>query len=373
MPAHYSKTKRTPDPHYTTMMSPTPHMIGGCNRNATPHLHMGSSVRFSYGEFREHYIELGDVTGDVVARLYTADYPVMKYTTATPGRAAEAELRPFLHRGMTARSLPPDDPLGRHELFSLGAYVVYPTEYRRDAKKQLFIVHPRQQNDDRLGAYFTADHFSFVVNQNGRGRQPLNLHYTTYVTAPGLSIPGRPRGFAAHEFSPLPTSFDLPTGADALRRSNILRPAMADLHGDVLATMLTSPFTVQRGGVGRVAAVARGGGRRNARRRGDAAARARDAAGGVRRFDDMWRELPIHSLLVIGILPMRDTEDDGANATVTVIVTDRFKFSTAAKRAAATFMLPAGLLHDDAEVEARVAESLASLSWESMLLQSHDA
>jgi hypothetical protein len=116
--------------------------------------------------------------------------------------------------------------------------------------------------------------------------------------------------------------------------------------------------------------------KRGARRRVAAAARAREAAGrDARRFDDLWRELPIHSLLVFG-LPGGLTGPPGGlitgeqnDATVTVFVTDRFRYSSAPLQAAAAFTVPPDILHDDAAVEALVARALSSLSWEGMRSQ----
>lgn len=185
------------------------------------------TVTFSYGAFRDHFCGLGDVTEDVVARVYTAAYPVIKY-------GAAGDERPFVHCGMTARELRRDDPLRRHGLFRLGEYVVHAAERERDKKQQLYAVHPEQHADAEAAPFFTADHFSFVVNRNA-GARPLHFHHTAYV--PVASLPGRLRGLAVRDASPLPTSFDLPT----LRSSGLLRPDVA-VHSDVIAAMLARPF-----------------------------------------------------------------------------------------------------------------------------------
>ena len=293
--------------------------------------------------------------------MYTADYVTMKYED----RTRVAEMRPFMNRGMTARRLPPDDPLRRHDLFQLGAYVVHRADRRGDAKKQLYVVHPREQQDDGLGTYYTADHFSFVLNRHGP--RPLNLHYTTYATVAALSVPGRPRGLVAREFSPLPTSFDLPATASELRQSGLLRQVMADVHSEVLSTMLSQPFVDDDDDRASAPTPTEGGstGRRRRRQR-DAAisarVAAREVAGGRRSFDDLWRELPVHSMLIIGIPPLMSDEQ----ATVTVVITDRLKYSNTSQKAAAAFKIDPALLDDDAAVEARIADVLEHLSWEAI-------
>jgi hypothetical protein len=86
-----------------------------------------------------------------------------------------------------------------------------------------------------------------------------------------------------------------------------------------------------------------------------------------RRFDDLWRELPIHAMLVFCIPDFEGARQ--GEATVTVFVTDRFKYSSAPQQSAAAFNMPADLVHDNAEVEARIAEELSYLSWETMRMQ----
>jgi hypothetical protein len=82
------------------------------------------SVRFSYGEFRDYHRGLGSVAEDVVVRLCIADYPVIKYANPERGedggaRRPDGPRRPFINQSMTARELPEDDVLMRHNLFSL--------------------------------------------------------------------------------------------------------------------------------------------------------------------------------------------------------------------------------------------------------------
>jgi hypothetical protein len=323
------------------------------------------TVRFSYGQFREYYCGLGSVAADIVVRDYKANYAAIKYM-------GDGQQRPFLNRGMTARELSADDPLRLHGLFRHGAYVVHPRDRERDRSKQLFFVHPMLHGeDDAVGPLFTADHFTFCVNHAG-GR-PLKFHHTEYVPVP--SLPGRPEGVLLHRFSPLPTSFDLPTSAAALRSSGLLDEYVADRHSAVLAEMLARPFSP----LGRVEESATGGSgqeTRARRRRRAAAAKAREAAGMPPRFDDLWRELPIHGLLVIGLPPPpplpggrgRRAEAD-EDATVTVVVTDRFRYSAAKQKTVAVFKVASALLHNDAAIEAKIAEALAHLSWDSMRTQ----
>ena len=327
-------------------------------------------LQFKYSSFWEHYCGIGEVADDVFVRMYTADYLAMKYED----RARAAEMRPFMNRGMTARRLPPDDPLRRHDLFRLGAFVVHKADRRADTKKQVYVVHPREHHDEGLGTYYTADHFSFVLNRHGP--RPLNLHYTTYTAVAALSVPGRPRGIVAHEFSPLPTSFDLPSTASGLRQSGILRQVMADVHSNVLFTMLSQPFTTDPGPSSSAPAsssVEGGSSGRRRRRQREAAIRARvaarEVAAGRRTFDDLWHELPIHNMLVVGIPhpPGSKMTDQGqGHVTVTVIITDRLKYSNASQKAAAVFMIDRELLGDNAVVEARIADALEDLSWEAM-------
>ena len=50
-------------------------------------------------------------------------------------------------------------------------------------------------------------------------------------------------------------------------------------------------------------------------------------------------------------------------------ITDRFNYSTAMQKTVAAFKVAPALLHDDAAIEARVTEALASLSWDAMRTQ----
>jgi hypothetical protein len=129
-----------------------------------------SIVHFDYTFFRDHYKGLGSVTHDVVVRLYTADYKAMKLAQKKGAASADMSASTFIHKGMTVKMLPEDDPLMRLPIFRFGAYVVHPSDERND--EQMFIVFPWEQGDDKLGTYFTADHFSFVVNPSaGVGRR----------------------------------------------------------------------------------------------------------------------------------------------------------------------------------------------------------
>ena len=334
------------------------------------------SVRFSYDEFREYHRSLGRIADDVVVRMCIADYPAIKFANPERRAGVDGERRPFINQSMTARELPEDDELMRHALFSLGAYVVYPTE--SEVKKQLYVLHPKliqaDFSDGTSETMFAADHFSFIVNRHGVGARPLHFHNTVYV--PTLSVPRKPRGVALHYPSPLPTSFDIPVPltAASLQRSGIFDEGIADVHSDVLSTLFSRPFLIPSS----PSQASSGGSSAKARRRArDAVVRERKASGSMRRFDDLWRELPIHSMLIVG-LPHRVRQASGPSssvrtssglATVTVIVTDRFKYSTAPLKTAAAFTIAVDSLHDDAVVEQRIAEALSSLSWESMLLQ----
>ncbi len=197
------------------------------------------------------------------------------------------------------------------------------------------------------GTYFTADHFSFVVNPSGREGRRLNFHQTSYVPN---NIGGR--GAASHTYN------DLPTSAAELARTDLFNEHFQREYAEVLVTMLARPFRRGSGCEG-------GAAKRSARA---CMARARRAEGhNDRRFDDLWRELPIHALLVF-CLPDFDGAKEG-DATVTVFVTDRFKYASASQQSAAVFNMPASLIHDDAEVETRIAEELSYLSWETMRMQ----
>ena len=72
----------------------------------------------------------------------------------------------------------------------------------------------------------------------------------------------------------------------------------------------------------------------------------------------------IHSLLVIWL-----PDPSGRDATVTVVVTDRFNYSTARQKTVAAFKVPVALLRDDGAIEGKVAEALTSLSWDAMRTQ----
>jgi hypothetical protein len=307
-------------------------------------------VRFDYNDYRDRMKKLGTETRDVVVRMYTADYRAMKFTDRSLSK-----IQPFFHRGMTARVLSKDDPLMSMPTFRLGAFIVYPNEDEKpDAKKQLFIVSPEEHRSKKNEPFFTADHFSFVVNPSAVVGKRLNFHKTEYI--PDKLADGF--GLASHSFIPLPNLFDLPDSVEGLVQSGLfgedIPKEYADLYHSIFTRHLVSQSSMN------------GGGGSKRRKRGAAASRVRKASGrNERTFDDLWRELPIHSILVFGLV----REDDAKIATVTVFVTDRFNYSNGPQQSASVFMMPSNLLDNDDEVQVRIAKVLSSLRWDVMKCQ----
>ena len=187
-----------------------------------------------------HYrTRMGSPSSYVFVRVYSADYVAMK-------RDTNGSLKPFLTRNMSSRRLSSDDPLCvRHaDLFRHGCYVVFETDGQTDEreirrKKLLFVVTPEEHENATHGTFFTADHLSFVVNNDARSEKRLQLHYTSYIP-PNARVQGgaHVQGFTARVHNPLPLNFELHADRSPITHPNMLHMSSA-IH-DILARPWTN-------------------------------------------------------------------------------------------------------------------------------------
>ncbi len=241
---------------------------------------------FRYASFWRAFRELGSPADDVVCNEYIPDYQAIKYHSST------GQQQVFKHRGMTARRLDPDDPLviSQHPRYQHGAYVVFPRnnttteEEQAKRRKALYIVDLTRHflvddviNESRT--FFTADHFSFIVNDNDKTGNKLHLHRTEY----------RPKTFEKgnvdHTPGHIPLEFPLERPEDLHSRLGFLAFKTRWVYSilkrpEGLPSLQSSPSST--GGAGR---------RRRSRRHNRQ----------VASFDDIFINLPVDRLLVFGI------------------------------------------------------------------------
>ena len=307
---------------------------------------MSNSIAFEYTPMWRHYRNhVGEPASDVIVQSYTADYVAMK-------RTDQGSLAPFLTRNMSVRRLDDDDPLVvRHpNVFPHGGYVVFETDdnIKTRRKKWLFLVTPSEHitegDQQRRIVHYSADHFSFVVNDGAKPDQRLQLHRTRYISAlpeAGEVYPQESsNGFAIRTHNHLPLSFELsPT-----RPLFISNPNFASL-GPVLTDAMSRPW-IHASSSQTVHPTARGGGgSARARRR----RRIRDAD--PSSFEDAWRRLPIHRMTVFIL-----------GRSITVFLEDRLRHSASHAPVALCF----GIEHRDSvpQVEAEIARRLSHMQWE---------
>ena len=78
-------------------------------------------------------------------------------------------------------------------------------------------------------------------------------------------------------------------------------------------------------------------------------------------FDDLWRVLPLHKVMVIGL----PTRGDPGTYDVTVGIRDRFQHSPGWAARALLLRLPAAEASDLSLLQARIAERLVGFTWDS--------
>lgn len=245
------------------------------------------ATMFRYATFWRAFRELGEPTADVICHEYLADYHAIKYHSTT------SQAGVFKHRGMLARRLSADDPLvtSQHPRYQHGAFVVYPRnetpaeEERAKRRKELYIVDlTRHELTDNVleetRTIYTADHFSFIVNDNDKTGNKLHMHRTKYLPKTFE------QGNVDHTPGHVPLEFPLES-PEALRE----RIGKLAFETRWIYAILTRPddMQIQSSRTNQVEANRSGGGRRSGRRR-----RQRRVA----TFDDIFLNLPVDRLLV---------------------------------------------------------------------------
>ena len=232
---------------------------------------------FRFAHMYKFYRNYGDATNDAFARMYEA----VKYkgTASTPGPRA-----PFVERSMQVRRIETGDP-------PKDTFLVFRAE-DNDRCKRLFVVQPRVYED--LGIV-TADHYSFQFNKGAAEDERLQLHQTYYTPVPRLPT----TGFRNKIDNFLPACFDIPKDVEEFKKDR-LHNAAFKTDGHFLHDLMTRPMTEPR----IVPFTVGGSGGRRTRR--------------VATFEDMWTDLPIKRILVIGV-----RNGDGFDVTIFVYPTLR--------------------------------------------------
>ena len=291
-------------------------------------------IDFEYAAFWRHCRDhLGEPTDDLQVHVFDADYQAMKYDRS---RAQ----KPFLHRSMEARRIPDTDPIAAAAADSLGAFLVLDRNEEGGvdtAKRVMFFVVPSSYDREGFDTVVTADHFTFLQNYDVPERKRLQLHFTHY-------LPDRnpERGGAVRDSNHLPLRFRMPDNASEFASSVIVN-AEASRYSASLFELFRRPYVAQT-----QTQTQTGGGKRGLRRR----RRGAGAVGGG-GFDDLWRDLPIHRIVMLSV-----------GGFVTVCITDRFKRDRAGTMSHAYVLRhpPHGDIHIAC---AQVARRMEGMTWES--------
>jgi hypothetical protein len=288
---------------------------------------------------------------DVRVIVFKADYRAMKHGG-----------QPFLTPNMTALKVE-DATLCDFPLYEHGMFVVFETAAleaanRKDnafRKKQMFVVFPTYlPNEDP--PFVAGNHFTFCVNHDAKEHQRMQFHLTRYQAgvpqADGSVLQGdEPR--TAHDKNNLPLRFPLAADLDAFKRHTLHR---AVLKNDHYAKPLHALFVK-----GTVSAPQRGGAREKktattARRRADRSVQQRGARG--RSFADLWKELPLHAMAVIGIRTAPRRYD------VSVAVADRLQHGGRDAHVLRPCCRFTSGSMDEEVIQAMVAQEAAGAGWD---------
>lgn len=288
-------------------------------------------------------------TNEVVGHTFTADYVAMKYDK-------RGQRQPFLHRGMRAMKVAEEDTLTLdHQRFfeansrtnvtddrlinlasQQSCYVIVNVTNNREeekkaaVKKNMFLVYPTPHLSTE-GIFFSADHFSFMINPGDDRGKRLHFHRTDYQP---MNI--RPeRGFAPHILSHMPLEFKT-------RDVQCLAPDMQPYSSLVWSICERSDSTTHR-------MPAMSGGARRRRR----------PQPPVQEFRDLWTQAPIHAITVLGIWNAMSARYD-----VTVILKNRMRSQVGRPRQAFITHLSREAMLDEQKVQEAVAKCVSGWSWE---------
>lgn len=222
------------------------------------------------------YRNYGDATNDAFARMYEA-VRYNKATASTPGPSS-----PFIERSMQVRRVPTRDNLDS----PTGTFLVSRAE-DNDGCKRLFVVQPKVYEEHGIR---TADHFSFQFNKGSPHDSKLQLHRTQYI--PSADAPTS--GYKVHQENFVPACFDMPD--DVIKfKDDYMRNDIFKARGEFLYNLMKKPMTESRTITGAIGGAPR--------------SRTRSVA----TFEDMWTDLPIKRILVVGV-----RNGDGFDVTVFV-------------------------------------------------------
>lgn len=306
-----------------------------------------ASIDFDYATMWKHYRDrVGYPTPEVVVKIYSADYVTMK-------RDANGSLTPFLTRNMSARRMDNNDPITtRHStIFRHGGYVVFETDghtAKARRKKLLFIVTPVAHHSHTHGSsYYTADHLSFVVNEDAPPSRRLQMHQTSYLE-PGPHVDQDAQGFTARFHNPLPLTFVLSQESPPITHPN-LRPMSLAIY-DILGR----PWTADSRNDKVVVPMASGGGRKQRQQR--QRKQRQNNRGPITTFADAWRSLPLHRMTIFALPRSTDMLD------VTVFVEDRLHHVQSYAPIAFHFTVTA--FDVEHKIQDFITERMAHMQWD---------
>jgi hypothetical protein len=253
------------------------------------------AVNFAYGKMYCFYRDFGEVTDDVFVRLYHADHTAMKYER---NKGMPGEMKPFTQRSMQVRKVLTDDSLSDPEY---GTFLVSRAPTDRvtgvrqvpDKSQRLFVVTPKEWQNELYGTFWVGDHFTFQYNSGAREDKRLQLHCTYYTPNKKDGTLGSAQTIPSH----LPMKFVLPKAGFESMIDPLLKTSAPFLYD-----LMLRPFAKDR-----AVFIPKGGGKR--RQRGGATSDA---------FNDLWYSLPISSMAVVGVRV-------GRTYDVTVYVRDKAK------------------------------------------------
>ena len=339
-------------------------------------------INFSYprfwDSFRKNENGILVPSNDITVRVWDADYKAMKYQR----RVAT----PFLTRNMEAfkvtdvNMLRTSDSYTNYQLYEHGMFAVMEraalsgsvdalhnsreqqnsaetTRVRSGAvrRKALFIVFPTIHENGH-SSFLAGDHFSFVVDQGGSSShpKPLHFHLTQYVPWEHGQ-----QGDTRHRKNYLPLEFNISSDIDAFKTDML----HVDLQGDHFAkpihSLLRAPFLPHSRVNSASINLAVGGARQSGR--GKALKYVSQRMSNERSFEEMWYELPLHRMIIIGL-----QRANGVDFTVSII--DRLSHATNTLRRACAFHLANANAHvTDDVIQTRIAQIMADWEWDSFV------
>lgn len=298
-------------------------------------------MEFEYSRLWKALPKEGVATDDIRVHVLDANYVAMKHRAV-----------PFLTRNMTVREII-DPQLSGFPLYAHGMYAVFeaaamavaddsPERARALRRKSMFVVFPTVHPDglpDGAGPFVSGDHFSFFVSPRTDESERLHFHLTEYVPwGPGQ------QGDTRHRRNNLPLCFNLGANLQEFKRVRLCPDLRPDRLAKPLHTLLQLGTVQTQTGGSKT--------RKAGRAKADAYRATRGERG--RAFEDLWFELPLHSMTFVVV-----TVDAGYD--VTVVIRDRLAHPDehVLQRACAFRSAAADL----GTLKQRAADIMATWSW----------